>query len=419
MARVESIRLFQQHHDLIFFDSTYKTNRYRMPLLNIGGVSGNHETLSFAICFLSSEETADYNWAMQQLVDIMQKHHIPVPSCVITDREIALMTAFESSFPLSKHMLCQWHVAMNVLAKTKKYFPPLIRVLGQQPQRHPSFEAFLKEWEKLLKASTLEEFQARLDTFQNGNHPRAAVDYAIKTWLVWKEKLVSYWTDQYPHFGNKTTSRLEGLHAIMKQYIRVSTADLKGVFEKLQLFWDNQYRDLNQRLADQRNRRVHASSNEIFDQVRDIIHDKAIVLIWNEVSKLPENGPPTSTCSGYTGRVLGLPCQHSLWGKISSSEAIQPSEVHPFWHISRETADTNPDWVALGVIREPGIARVSGRPKETSRRGRHRGGGRGGASGTSNTINLLCTTKYLCFFFQERNDIRLLSNFLRQQHLQG
>lgn len=178
----------------------------------------------------------DYNWAMEKLVDIMQEHHICMPSCAITDREITLMTTFEKYFPLSKHMLCQWHVAMNVLAKAKKVLSYPHRVLGQQPQRHPTFEAFLKEWDILLKTSTLVEYQARLNTFQNGVHPRAAVDYAIKTWLVWKEKRLSYWTDQYPHFGNKTTSRPEGLHAIMKQYIRVSTAGLKGVFEKLQLF---------------------------------------------------------------------------------------------------------------------------------------------------------------------------------------
>ena len=75
-------------------------------MLNIGGVSGNHETLSFRVCFLCSEETEDYVWAMDQLVDIMEKHNIPIPSCVITDRELALINAIKRSFPLLKHMLC-------------------------------------------------------------------------------------------------------------------------------------------------------------------------------------------------------------------------------------------------------------------------------------------------------------------------
>ena len=163
-----------------------------MPMLNIGGVSGNHETLSFGVCFLCSEETEDYIWAMDQLVDIMEKHDIPIPSCVITDRELALINAFERSFPSSKHMLCQWHVSMNVLAKTRRYFPSATRIPGQPPQRHPTFNTFLEEWQALLKSSNLEQYQARLNAFQSGEHPKAAVEYAVQTWLVWKEKLVSY-----------------------------------------------------------------------------------------------------------------------------------------------------------------------------------------------------------------------------------
>jgi hypothetical protein len=42
---------------------------------------------------------------------------------IVTNRELALLNALEASFPLSRHILCQWHISINVLAKTRRFFP--------------------------------------------------------------------------------------------------------------------------------------------------------------------------------------------------------------------------------------------------------------------------------------------------------
>jgi hypothetical protein len=75
----------------------------------------------------------------------------------------------------------------------------------------------------------------------------------------------------------------------MKQYIRNSTADLKGVFHRLELFWRNQDIKLKHRLADQRNRRPQFISKDLFDQARDLVHDTALSLINSELTKLPKD----------------------------------------------------------------------------------------------------------------------------------
>jgi hypothetical protein len=69
------------------------------------------------MCFLASEKTEDYQWALNQLKELMGEHGISSPTCIITDRELALINALAISFPLSAHILCQWHVSMNILAK--------------------------------------------------------------------------------------------------------------------------------------------------------------------------------------------------------------------------------------------------------------------------------------------------------------
>jgi hypothetical protein len=52
----------------------------------------------------------------------MFKESIEKPTVTITDRELALMASLDILFPSSRHILCRWHVNMNVLAKCKKHF---------------------------------------------------------------------------------------------------------------------------------------------------------------------------------------------------------------------------------------------------------------------------------------------------------
>jgi hypothetical protein len=46
--------------------------------------------------------------------------------------------------------------------------------------------------------------------------------------------------DKNLHFSVCVTSLIEGCYAVLKSYLKVSTGDLKGVFDRLQLFWPNQ-----------------------------------------------------------------------------------------------------------------------------------------------------------------------------------
>ncbi|KAH8745151.1 hypothetical protein F5882DRAFT_312826, partial [Hyaloscypha sp. PMI_1271] len=56
--------------------------------------------------------------------------------------------------------------------------------------------------------------------------------YLEDTWLIWKEKLIRRYTNKVRHFGNTSTSRIEGNYAILKSYLRRSTRDMKSVFDR-------------------------------------------------------------------------------------------------------------------------------------------------------------------------------------------
>jgi hypothetical protein len=148
------------------------------------------------------------------------------------------------------------------------------------------------------------------------------------------------------------------------------TGDLKGVFDRLQLFWMNQHRDLDQILASERNRRSHPSRLEAFVLVRHLIHDRAIALIYKEIVKL---SPPVTTCSGFTQKATGLPCQHILFERQQRGESqgymVYPEDIHRHWWLDRTQASNNTP--ILIPILEPFQAVTGGRkahPKAGSRK---------------------------------------------------
>src|SRR5438034_3941787 len=109
-AHPEAVKLLREHPDILLLDCTYKTNRFRMPLLNLCAVTGNRKTVQVALCFLSGEKKEDYDWAMAQFRILMRDHDIPEPVSIVTDRELALMNTLDEIFKKSNHILCTWHV---------------------------------------------------------------------------------------------------------------------------------------------------------------------------------------------------------------------------------------------------------------------------------------------------------------------
>ncbi len=175
--------MYKQHPDVLLLDSTYKTNRFNMPLLNICAITGSNKVIQVGLVFLSFEKESDYNWAISCLRTIMYDNMIQELLSIVTDRELALIKCLETWFPKSRHLLCRWHVNMNVLAKTKKHFPGPVKQANGTYCRHPSFQSFLTDWNALLSCTTLSLYNELLQKMRQ-NHPPLAMSYCEGTWLL-------------------------------------------------------------------------------------------------------------------------------------------------------------------------------------------------------------------------------------------
>jgi hypothetical protein len=96
-------------------------------------------------------------------------------------------------------------------------------------QTAEEWREFYAFWFSILSSPTQETYEERLTEFEKkyGLTNLEQVSYIKETWLLlYKEKLISAWVDQQAHFGNTATSRVEGIHALLKSYLRRSTFDL-------------------------------------------------------------------------------------------------------------------------------------------------------------------------------------------------
>jgi hypothetical protein len=109
-----------RYHDIALADNTYKTNRFKMPLLHIIGITPLDTHFSAAFCFLSSETEEDFTWAMKQFRDVMDDKTVPF---WLTDCQLALKNGISMAYPGTKQMLCLWHINKNVKVKVQQYWP--------------------------------------------------------------------------------------------------------------------------------------------------------------------------------------------------------------------------------------------------------------------------------------------------------
>ncbi|KAK4492661.1 hypothetical protein RD792_003481 [Penstemon davidsonii] len=86
MSRAE----YEQFGDVVLFDSTYKTNMYRFPIVLFSGVNCHLCTCIFGIAILYSETIESYRWLLQTFRESMNGKS---PIAVLTDQNASMRAA--------------------------------------------------------------------------------------------------------------------------------------------------------------------------------------------------------------------------------------------------------------------------------------------------------------------------------------
>ncbi|CAJ2645701.1 protein FAR1-RELATED SEQUENCE 5-like [Trifolium pratense] len=72
-AHPDSIKLLNLFPIVLVMDCTYKTNKYRQPLLEITGITSTNMTFAVGFAYMESEKTNNYHWALGKLKELITK----------------------------------------------------------------------------------------------------------------------------------------------------------------------------------------------------------------------------------------------------------------------------------------------------------------------------------------------------------
>jgi len=112
--------MWKAYPEVLGLDNTYKTNRFKMYLFQITGMTDMMTVVNFGFGLINSEKEPAYLWLLQQLNALRgQIGGISEPRVIITDKETALKNALSQVFPGAQQQLCVWHINANVRAKIR------------------------------------------------------------------------------------------------------------------------------------------------------------------------------------------------------------------------------------------------------------------------------------------------------------
>ncbi|PIA56959.1 hypothetical protein AQUCO_00700963v1 [Aquilegia coerulea] len=143
--------------DTVTFDTTYRTNKYRVPFAPFSGLNHHGQPILFGCALLFNESEASFKWLFETWLAAMSGKH---PISITTDQDRIIRSAVAQVFPDTHHRFCKWNIFMESQDKLLPVY-----------QSHPSFEAEFRKcinltesisefelyWVSLLKRYNLEE----------------------------------------------------------------------------------------------------------------------------------------------------------------------------------------------------------------------------------------------------------------------
>ena len=90
--------------DVLAFNTTYKKNAYKKPLVMLVGVNHHHQTMVFGCALLMDESLATYEWVLEMfLITMMNKK----PIFVVTNEDKAIRKTIKKVFFDACHRMCE------------------------------------------------------------------------------------------------------------------------------------------------------------------------------------------------------------------------------------------------------------------------------------------------------------------------
>ncbi|CAK9147673.1 unnamed protein product [Ilex paraguariensis] len=191
--------------DTVTFDTTYRSNRYRLPFAPFTGVNHHGHPVLFGCALLINESEASFIWLFRTWLMAMSGRS---PISITTDHDRVICLAVTQVFPETRHRFCKWHIFKECQEK-------LSHVLSQ----HPNFEAELHKCVNLTES--IEEFEScwlpLIDRYDLGENEWLRLIYTDR-----RQWIPAYLRDTF--FAEMSiTQRSDSMNSYFDGYVNAST----------------------------------------------------------------------------------------------------------------------------------------------------------------------------------------------------
>lgn len=191
--------------DTVKFDTTYRTNRYRVPFAPFTGMNHHGQPVLFGCALLLNESESSFVWLFQTWLAAMSGHH---PISITTDQDRIIRSAVAQIFPGTRHRFCKWNIFKEAQEKLSHVYHSC-----------PTFET---EFQKCINLTeTIEEFESCWETL--------FVKYNLEgnEWLQSMYNVRQQWVPVYlrdTFFGEMSiTQSSDSMNSFFDGYINAST----------------------------------------------------------------------------------------------------------------------------------------------------------------------------------------------------
>ncbi|XP_076886053.1 protein FAR1-RELATED SEQUENCE 5-like [Bidens hawaiensis] len=191
--------------DTVTFDTTYRSNRYRLPFAPFTGINHHGQPLLFGCAFLLNESESSFIWLFKTWGSAMSGRS---PVSITTDHDTVIQSAIMHVFPDTRHRFCKWHIFKKCQEKLSHVF-----------LQYPNFEA---DFHKCVNLSdSVEEFEAcwlpLVDKYDLRDHEWLQAIYSSR-----RQWVPVYLRDTF--FAEMSiTQRSDSMNSYFDGYINAST----------------------------------------------------------------------------------------------------------------------------------------------------------------------------------------------------
>ncbi|KAI3520364.1 hypothetical protein L1887_09749 [Cichorium endivia] len=190
--------------DVLVFDVTYMTNKFKMPFAPFVGVNHHGQSILFGGALLENEKEETFEWLFENFLKCMFSKY---PKVIITDQDKAMGNAIKKVFPYTRHRFCAWHIKKH----ESEHLRPFVA-------RYSDFQESYRDW---VNSDTIEEFETKWQVI------RGKYKLEINCWISEMYNQRIHWAKAFFKdiflAGMTTTGRSESINSFFDGYVNSRT----------------------------------------------------------------------------------------------------------------------------------------------------------------------------------------------------